>query len=222
MTAITENKLAGLTLMIGPILASVIYIIFIAFPVIFSSESINFTDNSTWSLLAQNTADVELAIRVPLLLIPVFLTFSVFGFSVLTEKIESTSHFLKMGMPFYIAYIIISAAAMGATQAIAWIGGAAWAIAAVTASMSSYAAFLGSIGLLIIALSIAVNKKAYNRKLAYMVAVFMFLSILVYGTILLTRTDFIINITNIWSPIFCIILSVWTFTLGITLYNEDN
>ena len=219
MTNITENKLAGLTLMIGPILASVIYIIFIAFPAIFSSESIDFTD---WSLLAQNTADVELAIRVPLLLIPVFLTFSVFGFSVLTEKIESTSHFLKMGMPFYIAYIIISAAAMGATQAIAWIGGAAWAIAAVTASMSSYAAFLGSIGLLIIALSIAVNKKAYNRKLAYMVAVFMFLSILVYGTILLTRTDFIINITNIWSPIFCIILSVWTFTLGITLYNEDN
>ena len=56
-----------------------------------------------------------------------------------------------MGMNFFVANIIISAAAWGVLQSIAWLGSAAWPMAVVSSGMSSYAGFLGSIGLLIMA-----------------------------------------------------------------------
>ena len=86
MLNISETKLAGLTLMLGPSLASLLYIIFVAIPPILSSTSI---DQMDWSVIAREQSELDIWIRLPLLLVPVFLTFSVFGFSVLSCPVRS-------------------------------------------------------------------------------------------------------------------------------------
>ena len=218
MTSISENKLAGLTLMIGPPIASVLYVVFILLPDLISVDSVDLMD---WSLLAQNQSALHLGIRLPLLFIPVLLTCSVFGFSVLNDRLDRFSHFFKFGMNFFVANIIISAAAWGVLQSIVWIGSPAWPMAVVSTGMASYAGFLGSIGLLIIALSIAANKNTYNQTFAYLVSVLMILGILINGAILLDRTEFILSLANPITGITSIIFSVWTFTLGLNLYQDE-
>ena len=84
MSDVSETKLAGLTLMLGPSIATLLYIVFIAVPPILSSTSI---DQMDWSVIAREQSELDIWVRLPLLLVPVFLTFSVFGFSVLSETL---------------------------------------------------------------------------------------------------------------------------------------
>ncbi len=218
MSVISENKLAGITLMFGPALATILYIAFVFFPPLISTDT---TDLMDWSLLAQNQSDIHLGIRAPLLLIPVFLTLSVFGFSVISDRLDSFSHFFKAGTNFFVANIIIAAAAWGVLQSIVWIGSPAWPMAVVSTGMLSYAGFLGSIGLLIMALSIAANKSTYNQTFAYLVSILMILGILTQGAVLLDRTEFVLSIANPITGLTYIIFSVWAFTLGVNLYQDE-
>jgi len=217
MSDVSETKLAGLTLMLGPSLATLLYIIFIAIPSILSSTSI---DQMDWSVIAREQSELDIWVRLPLLLVPVFLTFSVFGFSVLSETLEKFSHFYKAGMNFFVANIIISAAAWGVTQSIVWLGAPGWPAAVVSAGMASYAGFLGSIGMLIIALSVSANKDSYNQSLSYIVSAFMFLGILIQGVILLDRTEYILSIANPLTGFTYVVFSVWAITLGRKLYQQ--
>ncbi len=217
MLNISETKLAGLTLMLGPSLASLLYIIFVAIPPILSSTSI---DQMDWSVIAREQSELDIWIRLPLLLVPVFLTLCVFGFSVLSETLAQFSHFYKAGMNFFVGNIIISAAAWGVTQSIVWLGAPGWPAAVVSAGMASYAGFLGSIGMLIIALSVSANRDSYNQPLAYIVSAFMFLGILIQAVILLDRTEYILSIANPLTGITYVVFSVWAITLGRKLYQQ--
>jgi len=219
MDKISETKLAGLTLIFGPLTATIISIIFLVIPSLTASDTVDLLD---WSVVANEQYNLELWVRVPLLLIPVLLTFSVFGFSVLGDRLEKFGHFFKAGMNFFVANIIISAAAWGVLQSIAWIGSPGWAMAVVSAGMASYATFLGSIGLLIISLSIAGNKNIHNQLFAYTVALFMILGILTQGIMLLDRTEFILNIANPLTAISYVVFSLWTLSLGLKLYSNES
>ena len=118
MDKISETKLAGLTLIFGPLAATIIFIIFLVIPSLTASNTVDLLD---WSVVANEQYNLELWVRVPLLLIPVLLTFSVFGFSVLGDGLEKFGHFFKAGMNFFVANIIISAAAWGVLQSLSLI-----------------------------------------------------------------------------------------------------
>ena len=214
MGNISELKLGGICLAVGPAMATALFIVFF---LILGDMDLDLTD---FEAVARDIASAHVIERLLLLLVPIGLIMAYYGLTVIHGTIgkgENGEALFKLGMPMFAINVFATVIGFGGLwQAQAWVGSSGTDIAAIAQGISFYAGMIGAIGVMFIALALS-TRDEFNTIFAYIVAlVFLIVAILsIVG--MANFTEDTLKIVNMLFGIGYIIISIWSITLGLNM-----
>ena len=214
MGNISELKLGGICLAVGPAMATALFIVFF---LILGDMDLDLTD---FGAVAGDIASAHVIERLLLLLVPIGLIMAYYGLTVIHGTIgkgEIGEALFKLGMPMFAINVFATVIGFGGLwQAQAWVGSSGTDIAAIAQGISLYAGMIGAIGVMFIALALS-TRDEFNTIFAYIVAlVFLIVAILsIVG--MANFTEDTLKIVNMLFGIGYIIISIWSITLGLNM-----
>ena len=219
MGNISANKLGGLGLLIGPGLATILFlVIFMALGNTGSADPTDF----------EASFDKQTDLAHLLGLLPgISLIFFLYGINTLYNDLkesgenEALFRLGNMGGFFGILGLLLSIGLNSAAQFDGVTGlndGYQYTIGVIAGGIGSYTGLIFSIGLSLIALAVSSNKEGIHKIFAYVVALIGLINIVVgfinFADSSTWETTFIIT------PITYIVVSIWTATLGLDLMKK--
>ncbi|MEC8958908.1 MAG: hypothetical protein VYE35_04215 [Chloroflexota bacterium] len=214
MGNISELKLGGICLAIGPAMATALFIIFF---LILGDSNIDITDFSAVSNDVQSAPVIQ---QLLLFLPPIGLIMAYYGMTVIQGTIgkgENGEALFKLGLPMFAINVIATVIALGGlSQAQSWVGSSGSNIAAIAQGISLYSSLIGAIGIVLIALAIS-TRDEFNTLFAYVIAiVFIVVAILsIVGMANFNEDTW--KLVNALFGISYIIISLWSITIGLNM-----
>ena len=217
MGNISELKLGGICLAVGPAMATALFIIFF---LILGDSNIKITD---FSAVSSDISSAPVIEQLLLFLPPIGLIMAYYGISVIQGTIgkgENGQALFKLGLPMFGINVIATVIAFGGLwQAQAWIGASGTNIAAIAQGISLYSGMIGAIGIVLISLAIS-TRDEFNSLFAYVIAL-VFLVVAILSIIGMTNyTEDTWNIVNALFGISYIIISLWSIYLGLNMWKR--
>ena len=214
MGNISELKLGGICLAIGPAMATVLFIIFF---LILGDSNIDITD---FSAVSSDVSSAPVIEQLLLLLTPIGLIMAYYGMTVIQGTIgkgETGEALFKLGLPMFGINVIATVITVGGMwQAQAWVGASGTNIAAIAQGISLYSGMIGAIGIVLISLAIS-TRDEFNNLFAYVIAL-VFLVVAILSIIGMTNfTEDTWKIVNALFGISYIIISLWSITIGLNM-----
>ena len=212
MGNISELKLGGICLAIGPAMATALFIIFF---LILGDWDI---DPTSFSDVAADIGSASTLEQLLLFLPPIGLILAYYGMTVIQGTIgkgENGEALFKLGLPMFGVYVVATVIAFGAMwQLQHWTGDGTFA--AMAQGISLYAGMIGAVGIMLIALAIS-SRDEFNKIFAYVIAlVFLIVAILsIIGMVDKTEDTWVL--INSLFGISYIIISIWSITIGLNL-----
>lgn len=214
MGNISELKLGGICLAIGPAMATALFIVFF---LILGDSNIDITDFSAVSNDVQSAPVIQ---QLLLFLPPIGLIMAYYGMTVIQGTIgkgENGEALFKLGLPMFAINVIATVIAFGGLwQAQSWVGSSGTNIAAIAQGISLYSSLIGAIGIVLIALAIS-TRDEFNTLFAYVIAiVFIVVAILsIVGMANFNEDTW--KLVNALFGISYIIISLWSITIGLNM-----
>ncbi|MAQ11906.1 MAG: hypothetical protein CL721_00930 [Chloroflexi bacterium] len=214
MGNISELKLGGICLAIGPAMATALFIIFF---LILGDSNIDITDFSAVSNDVQSAPVIQ---QLLLFLPPIGLIMAYYGMTVIQGTIgkgENGEALFKLGLPMFAINVVATVIALGGlSQAQSWVGSSGSNIAAIAQGISLYSSLIGAIGIVLIALAIS-TRDEFNTLFAYVIAiVFIVVAILsIVGMANFNEDTW--KLVNALFGISYIIISLWSITIGLNM-----
>ncbi|MCH2676288.1 MAG: hypothetical protein MK099_11280 [Dehalococcoidia bacterium] len=214
MGNISELKLGGICLAIGPAMATALFIIFF---LILGDSNIDITDFSAVSNDVQSAPVIQ---QLLLFLPPIGLIMAYYGMTVIQGTIgkgENGEALFKLGLPMFAINVVATVIALGGlSQAQSWVGSSGTNIAAIAQGISLYSSLIGAIGIVLIALAIS-TRDEFNTLFAYVIAiVFIVVAILsIVGMANFNEDTW--KLVNALFGISYIIISLWSITIGLNM-----
>ena len=217
MGNISELKLGGICLAVGPAMATALFIIFF---LILGDSNINITD---FSAVSSDISSAPVIEQLLLFLPPIGLIMAYYGITVIQGTIgkgENGEALFKLGLPMFGINVIATVIAFGGLwQAQAWVGASGTNIAAIAQGISLYSGMIGAIGIILISLAIS-TRDEFNSLFAYVIAL-VFLVVAILSIIGMTNyTEDTWNIVNALFGISYIIISLWSIYLGLNMWKR--
>ncbi len=216
MGNISENKLGGVGLVIGPALGTVLYVvIFVVLGGGGVDDPTNFTEVS-----AQSVTSLQ---QVLWLFPAISLIFFFYGLTVLHNDIKengNNSAILRlgsMGVFFGIIGIFVGVATGYGSN---WdaTGHNPATVQAVGASINTYGGFAWSIGLTLVTLTVASNREGMHKIFAYAMTIVAAVNLIIIVMDLLSPANW--ETTIMIYPIIYVVFSLWSITLGLNLMKK--
>ena len=217
MGNISELKLGGICLAIGPAMATALFIIFF---LILGDSNIDITDFSAVSNDVQSAPVIQ---QLLLFLPPIGLIMAYYGMTVIQGTIgkgENGEALFKLGLPMFAINVVATVIALGGlSQAQSWVGSSGSNIAAIAQGISLYSSLIGAIGIVLIALAIS-TRDEFNTLFAYVIAiVFIVVAILsIVGMANFNEDTW--KLVNALFGISYIIISLWSITIGLNMFKR--
>ena len=214
MGNISELKLGGICLAVGPAMATAIFIIFF---LILGDSNVKITDFSAVSGDVKSAPVIE---QLLLFLPPIGLIMAYYGMTVIQGTIgkgENGEALFKLGLPMFAINVVATVIALGGLwQAQSWVGSSGTNIAAIAQGISLYSGLIGAIGIVLIALAIS-TRDEFNTLFAYVIAiVFIVVAILsIVGMANFNEDTW--KLVNALFGISYIIISLWSITIGMNM-----
>ena len=214
MGNISELKLGGICLAVGPAMATTLFIVFF---LILGDMDLDLTD---FGAGAGDISSAHVIEQLLLFLVPIGLIMAYYGLTVIHGTIgkgENGEALFKLGMPMFAINVFATVIGFGGLwQAQAWVGSSGTDIAAIAQGISLYSGMIGAIGVMLIALALS-TRDEFNTIFAYIVAlVFLIVAILsIVGMANFTEDTW--KIVNMLFGIGYIIISIWSITLGLNM-----
>ena len=214
MGNISELKLGGICLAVGPAMATAIFIIFF---LILGDSNVKITDFSAVSGDVESAPVIE---QLLLFLPPIGLIMAYYGMTVIQGTIgkgENGEALFKLGLPMFAINVVATVIALGGLwQAQSWVGSSGTNIAAIAQGISLYSGLIGAIGIVLIALAIS-TRDEFNTLFAYIIAiVFIIVAILsIVGMANFNEDTW--KLVNALFGISYIIISLWSITIGLNM-----
>ena len=214
MGNISELKLGGICLAIGPAMATAIFIIFF---LILGDSNI---DPTNFSAVSNDVQSAPVIQQLLLFLPPIGLIMAYYGMTVIQGTIgkgENGEALFKLGLPMFAINVVASVIALGGlSQAQSWVGSSGTNIAAIAQGISLYSGLIGAIGIVLIALAIS-TRDEFNTLFAYVIAiVFIVVAILsIVGMANFNEDTW--KLVNALFGISYIIISLWSITIGLNM-----
>ncbi|MEE2881497.1 MAG: hypothetical protein VX643_05815 [Chloroflexota bacterium] len=217
MGNISELKLGGICLAVGPAMATALFIIFF---LILGDSNINITD---FSAVSSDISSAPVIEQLLLFLPPIGLIMAYYGITVIQGTIgkgENGEALFKLGLPMFGINVIATVIAFGGLwQAQAWVGASGTNIAAIAQGISLYSGMIGAIGIVLISLAIS-TRDEFNNLFAYVIAI-VFLIVAILSIIGMTNfTEDTWNLVNALFGISYIIISLWSIYLGLNMWKR--
>ena len=217
MGNISELKLGGICLAIGPAMATAIFIIFF---LILGDSNIDITD---FSAVSKDVSSAPVIEQLLLFLPPIGLIMAYYGMTVIQGTIgkgETGEALFKLGLPMFGINVITAVITIGGMwQAQAWVGASGTNIAAIAQGISLYSGMIGAIGIVLISLALS-TRDEFNNLFAYVIA-FVFLVVAILSIIGMTNfTEDTWKIVNALFGISYIIISLWSIYLGLNMWKR--
>ena len=217
MGNISELKLGGICLAVGPAMATALFIIFF---LILGDSNINITD---FSAVSSDISSAPVIEQLLLFLPPIGLIMAYYGITVIQGTIgkgENGEALFKLGLPMFGINVIATVIAFGGLwQAQAWVGASGTNIAAIAQGISLYSGMIGAIGIVLISLAIS-TRDEFNNLFAYVIAI-VFLIVAILSIIGMTNfTEDTWNLVNALFGISYIIISLWSIYLGMNMWKR--
>ena len=214
MGTISSNKLGGICLIVGPLMATVLFVLFF---VILADSSLDKTD---FSAVATDVASAHTIQKILLLLPPIGLVLTIYGLSVLYGIMRNDGNgeaLFRLGLFMFAVDVIGTVIVFGLHQAIGWLGAEGANIAASSSAISLYAGMIGAAGVVLISLALS-NRDEFNKIFAYIVALVFLISVLVHIVAIVDTSQW--AITEPLIGISYIIVSIWSITIGLNLFKR--
>ena len=214
MGNISELKLGGICLAIGPAMATALFIIFF---LILGDSNI---DPTNFSAVSNDVQSAPVIQQLLLFLPPIGLIMAYYGMTVIQGTIgkgENGEALFKLGLPMFAINVIATVIALGGlSQAQSWVGSSGTNIAAIAQGISLYSSLIGAIGIVLIALAIS-TRDEFNTLFAYVIAiVFIVVAILsIVGMANFNEDTW--KLVNALFGISYIIISLWSITIGLNM-----
>ena len=217
MGNISELRLGGICLAVGPAMATALFIIFF---LILGDSNIDITD---FSAVSSDISSAPVIEQLLLFLPPIGLIMAYYGITVIQGTIgkgETGEALFKLGLPMFGINVIATVIAFGGLwQAQAWVGASGTNIAAIAQGISLYSGMIGAIGIVLISLAIS-TREEFNSLFAYVIAL-VFLVVAILSIIGMTNfTEDTWNIVNALFGISYIIISLWSIYLGLNMWKR--
>ena len=217
MGNISELKLGGICLAVGPAMATALFIIFF---LVLGDSNINITD---FSAVSSDISSAPVIEQLLLFLPPIGLIMAYYGITVIQGTIgkgENGEALFKLGLPMFGINVIATVIAFGGLwQAQAWVGASGTNIAAIAQGISLYSGMIGAIGIVLISLAIS-TRDEFNNLFAYVIAI-VFLIVAILSIIGMTNfTEDTWNLVNALFGISYIIISLWSIYLGLNMWKR--
>jgi len=214
MGNISELKLGGICLAIGPAMATALFIIFF---LILGDSNI---DPTNFSAVSNDVQSAPVIQQLLLFLPPIGLIMAYYGMTVIQGTIgkgETGEALFKLGLPMFGINVIATVITVGGMwQAQAWVGASGTNIAAIAQGISLYSGMIGAIGIVLISLALS-TRDEFNNLFAYVIA-FVFLVVAILSIIGMTNfTEDTWKIVNALFGISYIIISLWSITIGLNM-----
>ena len=150
MGNISELKLGGICLAVGPAMATALFIIFF---LILGDSNIDLTD---FSAISSDISSAPVIEQLLLFLPPIGLIMAYYGMTVIQGTIgkgENGEALFKLGLPMFAINVIATVIAFGGLwQAQSWVGSSGTNIAAIAQGISLYSGLIGAIGIVLLSL----------------------------------------------------------------------
>ena len=214
MGNISELKLGGICLAIGPAMATALFIIFF---LILGDSNI---DPTNFSAVSNDVQSAPVIQQLLLFLPPIGLIMAYYGMTVIQGTIgkgENGEALFKLGLPMFAINVVATVIALGGlSQAQSWVGSSGTNIAAIAQGISLYSGLIGAIGIVLIALAIS-TRDEFNTLFAYVIAiVFIVVAILsIVGMANFNEDTW--KLVNALFGISYIIISLWSITIGLNM-----
>jgi len=214
MGNISELKLGGICLAIGPAMATALFIIFF---LILGDSNI---DPTNFSAVSNDVQSAPVIQQLLLFLPPIGLIMAYYGMTVIQGTIgkgENGEALFKLGLPMFAINVVATVIALGGlSQAQSWVGSSGSNIAAIAQGISLYSSLIGAIGIVLIALAIS-TRDEFNTLFAYVIAiVFIVVAILsIVGMANFNEDTW--KLVNALFGISYIIISLWSITIGLNM-----
>ena len=214
MGNISELKLGGICLAIGPAMATALFIIFF---LILGDSNI---DPTNFSAVSNDVQSAPVIQQLLLFLPPIGLIMAYYGMTVIQGTIgkgENGEALFKLGLPMFAINVVATVIALGGlSQAQSWVGSSGTNIAAIAQGISLYSSLIGAIGIVLIALDIS-TRDEFNTLFAYVIAiVFIVVAILsIVGMANFNEDTW--KLVNALFGISYIIISLWSITIGLNM-----
>ena len=219
MGNISANKLGGLGLILGPSLATLLFlVIFMALGDAGSSDPTIFGN-----VPEQSTLESFLG-----LLPGISLVFFVYGLTILANDIKTdgvNEPLFRLGLMgvFFGVLGIVFAISLGNMLNLDGLTGLPegyqGTVSIIGGGFQSYTSILFAIGITLIALAMSSNREGVHRIFAYLVALLGVVNIVVTMIQLLDSSSW--ESTFILTPISYLIFSIWSITLGLHLFKKN-
>ena len=214
MGNISELKLGGICLAIGPAMATALFIIF--FLILGDTD----LDPTAFDAVASDIVGAGTLEQLLLFLPPIGLIMAYYGLTVIQGTIgkgDNGEALFKLGMPMFAINVVATVIALGGlSQAQSWVGSSGTNIAAIAQGISLYSSLIGAIGIVLIALAIS-TRDEFNTLFAYVIAiVFIVVAILsIVGMANFNEDTW--KLVNALFGISYIIISLWSITIGLNM-----
>ncbi|MCL0054528.1 hypothetical protein M1N56_01470 [Dehalococcoidia bacterium] len=216
MGNISENRLGGLGLLIGPGLATVLYIVIF---VILGGGGVDDPTNFT-EAAAQSVTSLQ---QILWLFPAISLIFFFYGLTVLHNDIKesgSDAAILRLGS------IGVFFGILGIFLGVASGFGSNWdatghdpaTLQAVGASINTYGGFVWSLGLILVTLAVASNREGMHKIFAYSMTIVATVNLIIAVMDLLSPANW--ETTLMIYPIIYLVFSIWSITLGLNLMKK--
>lgn len=213
MLTISANKLAGISLIVGPAGATLIYIIFFLILGDMSIKPDNFAGQASD---AAGASDVETLFT---LLPAVGIILSLYGISVLRTHMTTGDAVWGMGQLMYFVGVVSFVIGWGILTTLPHGAGGGGTLIAASNGINSFGGLIFSAGIILIALVYAANRDGIMKIGAYITAL-VFLVSLIVSIIGQTTTD-VWEVAGYIAGISYIVISLWSVAIGWDLYQKD-
>jgi len=212
MGTISAARLGGISLIVGPLVATVLYVIL--FMILGSN-----TDPADFEAVGADVMARSNAERAFLLIPPIGIILALYGMSVLHGAISKNEALFGLGLVMFRIAVVATIIGWGLVQAIPWLGGAGWPpTVAMSQGITTYGWMIGSVGLMLMSCAVACNREGIDQILAYVVSIVM-LVVVIFSIIAILDGDQL-EISELISGISYIVITVWSITLGLGLLKK--
>ena len=214
MGNISELKLGGICLAVGPAMATAIFIIFF---LILGDSNVNITD---FSAVSGDVSSAPVIEQLLLFLPPIGLIMAYYGMTVIQGTIgkgENGEALFKLGLPMFAINVVATVIALGGLwQAQSWVGSSGTNIAAIAQGINLYSGLIGAIGIVLIALAIS-TRDEFNTLFAYVIAIVFIIVAILSIVGMANFNEDTMELVNALFGISYIIISLWSITIGLNM-----
>jgi hypothetical protein len=213
MGTISANKLGGISLIVGPLVAVALWLLLFAILNPLDGSSANFA-----GVAAQAAATGDLQ-NILLLLPALFLVMWLYGLTALQGSLEDSGHgpVVGMGMVMVRVWIVAVVIGSGLQLSAAWQGSAGANVVAATSSLSLYAGLVGGLGLLLVSLAVAATRKGLQSILSYIVALALVVTLVFSVVGILDTSQW--NVVQPITAVSYVLVTLWSIMLGRDMLN---